>query len=116
MAGLSDFDREFFQRHGINHFTGFMRSEPLRRASFYPLWGTDPTPGSDAAEFGSYVGMSAGIDRDHIIPMITSSPDEFATRWAAYLDAIDAIPAHLMSAHIAFYTEIAQGKIAAAGG
>jgi len=116
MASLSDFDREFFQRHGINHFTGFMRSEPLRRAAFYPLWGNDPTPGSDAAEFGTYVGMSAGIDRDHIIPLIMSPPEEFEGRWAAYLDAIDGIPANLMAGHLAFYTDIANKAIAASGG
>ena len=115
MAGLSDFDREFFQRFGINHFTGFMRSKPLSRAAFYPLWGNEPTPGSDAAEFGTYVGMSAGIDRDHIIPLIMSPPEEFADRWADYLDAIDAIPANLMAGHLAFYTDIAKKAIAAAG-
>jgi len=116
MAGLSDFDREFFQRHGINHFTGFMRSEPLRRASFYPLWGNDPVPGSDAAEFASHVGMSTGIDREHIIPMLTNAPEDFDGRWETYLQAIESIPAHLMTAHLAFYTEIAQKKIDAAGG
>jgi len=115
MASLSDYDREFFTRHGINHFTGFMRSEPLRRAAFYPLWGNDPTPGSDAAEFASTVGFSSGIDSVHIVPLITSDPSEFAGRWADYLDAIDSIPPHLMTAHLAFYTEIAQKAIAAAG-
>jgi len=111
MAGLSDFDREFFQRHGVQHFTGFMRSTPLPKVNFYPLWGNDPPPGSDADEFGKYTGMSAGIDRDHIIPLITNSPDEFAGRWAEYLNAMDAIPAHLMAAHLAWYNEIAQKKI-----
>jgi hypothetical protein len=93
-----------------------MRSEPLPRPPFYPLWGAEPTPGSDAAEFASYVGMTSGIDRDHIIPLITSSPDEFEDRWEAYLVAIDAIPANLMAGHLAFYTEVAQRAIAAAGG
>ena len=116
LAGLSEYDRDFFGRFGINHFTGFMRSQPLARAAFYPLWGNDPTPGSDAAEFGTYVGMSAGIDRDHIIPLITSSPDEFADRWEAYLVAIESIPPHLLAAHLAFYTDIAQKAIAASGG
>ncbi|MDR2590506.1 MAG: hypothetical protein LBC71_05935 [Oscillospiraceae bacterium] len=116
LAGLSDYDREFFQRHGINHFTGFMRSTPQLRPPFYPLWGNDPTPGSDADEFATLVGFSTGIDRDHIVPMITSSPDEFSDRWEAYLQAIDAIPPHLLAAHIAFYTEIAQRAINAAGG
>jgi len=115
LAGLNDFDREFFLRHNIHHFTGFMRSEPLPRPPFYPLWGTDPTPGSDAAEFATFVGMTGGIDRDHIIPLITNSPDGFAERWAAYLDAIDSIPPNLMAGHLAFYTEIAQAKIDAAG-
>ena len=116
LAGLSEYDRDFFSRHNISHFTGFMRSEPLRRASFYPLWGNDPTPGSDAAEFGSYVGFTSGIDRDHIVPLITSDPSEFAGRWADYLDAIDAIPANLMAGHLAFYTDVAQKAINAAGG
>ena len=116
LAGLSDFDREFFQRHNINHFTGFMRSEPLPRPPFYPLWGAEPTAGSDAAEFASYVGMTSGIDRDHIIPLITNPPDEFEERWEAYLVAIESIPPHLMAAHLAFYTEVAERAIAAAGG
>jgi len=116
LAGLSAFDREFFGRHGLSHFTGFMRSEPLPRPPFYPLWGTEPTPGSDAHEFASYIGMSVGIDRDHIIPLITSSPEEFEERWELYLQAIEAIPPHLMEGHLAFYTELAQRAIAAAGG
>ena len=116
MAGLSDFDREFFTRHGIHHFTGFMNSEPLRRPAFYPLWGAEPTPGSDAAEFATYVGMTAGIDSVHIIPLITNSPDEFADRWETYLVAIESIPANLMQGHLTFYTEVAERAIAAAGG
>ncbi|MDR2569618.1 MAG: hypothetical protein LBD23_04885, partial [Oscillospiraceae bacterium] len=115
LAGLTDFDREFFQRHNINHFTGFMRSEPLRRPTFYPLWGNEPTPGSDAAEFSAYVGMTSGIDRDHIIPLITNSPEEFEERWEEYLIAIESIPAHLMDGHLAFYLDAAQKAIAAAG-
>jgi hypothetical protein len=115
-AGLSEFDRGFFQRHDIDHFTGFMNSEPLRRPSFYPLWGAVPPSGSDAAEFGSHVGMSTGIDRTHIIPLITNSPEEFADRWEAYLVAIESIPAHLMQGHLAFYTGVAERAIAAAGG
>ncbi|MDR2598777.1 MAG: hypothetical protein LBC73_00695 [Oscillospiraceae bacterium] len=115
LAGLSAYDREFFQRHGIQHFTGFMRSTPLPRAVFYPLWGAEPIPGSDAAEFATTVGFSAGIDRDHITALITNSPDEFDDRWELYLQAIDAIPPHLMAGHIAFYTEIAQRAIDAAG-
>ncbi|MCL2820316.1 MAG: hypothetical protein FWD38_05735, partial [Oscillospiraceae bacterium] len=95
-AGLSDYDKDFFQRHNINHFTGFLRSEPERRPAFYPLYGSVPTPGSDAAEFASYVGMTVGIDEAHIIPLVTSPPEEFEDRWADYLDAIAAIPPHLM--------------------
>ena len=116
MAGLSNYDRDFFTKYNINHFTGFMKSEPLPRPVFYPLWGAEPTPGSDAAEFAAYVGMNSGIDRDHIIPLITSPPEEFAGRWADYLDAIDSIPAHLMAGHLTFYTQIAQRAIDAAGG
>jgi len=116
MAGLNDFDRDFFTRHNINHFTGFMKSEPLPRVSFYPLWGAEPTPGSDAAEFASHVGFSAGIDGDHIINLIKGPTDEFEDRWETYLQAIDAIPPHLMAAHLAFYTEVAQKAIDAAGG
>ena len=116
LAGLSDFDRDFFQRHGIQHFTGFMKSEPLPRPPFYPLWGAEPTPGSDADEFARFVGFTAGIDRDHIIPLITSPPEDFEDLWEAYLVAIDSIPANLMAGHLAFYTEVAQRAIDAAGG
>jgi hypothetical protein len=115
-AGLSDFDKEFFNRHNLTHFTGFMKSEPLPRPDFFPLWGNDPPSGSDAHEFSRSTGMTAGIDKDHIIPLITNSPAEFEERWEAYLSAIDAIPAHLMAAHLAYYTEIAERKLAAAGG
>jgi putative aldouronate transport system substrate-binding protein len=116
MAGLSDFDREFFQRHGIDHFTGFMNSEPLRRPTFYPLWGAVPPSGSDAAHFAAHVGMSTGIDRTHILPLITSPPEEFDERWEAYLVDIESIPANYMQGHLTFYTEVAQRAIAAAEG
>ena len=115
MAGLTDFDREFFQRHNIIHFTGFMRSEPLPRPPFYPLWGTEPVPGSTADEFAQHISFTTGIDKDHIIPLITGDPEGFDERWEEYLKAFDAIPANLLQGSLDFFTEVAQRAIDSAG-
>jgi putative aldouronate transport system substrate-binding protein len=115
-ASLTEFDKGFYTRHNIEHFTGFMKSEPLPRPDFYPLWGNDPPPGSDAAEFGERTGWRTGFDGDLIVPLIRCAPEEFDALWEEYLQAIDAIPSNLLEAHLAFYTDIAQRAIAAAGG
>ena len=87
-AGHSEFEREFFTRHGILHRNGFMRSVPYNAPVFYPFWGMSMADGSPEHIANQRI---TDVNTEWLARLVIAPEGQFDSLWEQYQAALAEI-------------------------
>jgi putative aldouronate transport system substrate-binding protein len=111
LAQQTEWEKGFFERYGIHHRNGFMRSVPYNPPVFYPFWGMPAPPDGSEAQFAL-----TRVNETNVVwlaRLVIAPEDQFDTLWEEYQTALKEINQQPV---FDFLTEEAYRMIAAVGG
>ena len=105
-AGLSDYDKELFEKLGIMSQTGFYGGRKARPLH-YPFWSFSPGDGTPERMVRTSI---EDVFTNHVAAMVIGPASEFDARWEAYKAAILDIDVQPL---VDFFQTSAEAKVSA---